>query len=101
MHPHSSLLLVGWFVGYPPLPAPTGGACDPLEIECVRAIASSSEGDATIVFIKARADDPARPGQWVRCVYEQRRASPPCEVLDIVDSGMLEARCGAAPVCPR
>lgn len=83
-------------------PPATGlGACDPLPIECVRTIASRQQDDRTIVYITPAAQDPARPGQWVHCQHKDRPPSPPCQVLDIVDSGMLEASCHAtSPICP-
>ncbi len=90
----------------PNLPAATPpaaglGACDPLPIECVRSIASRQQDDRTIVYITPAAHDLARPGQWVHCQHKDRPPSPPCQVLDIVDSGMLEASCHAtSPICP-
>ncbi len=54
-----------------------------------------------IVYITPAARNPARPGQWVHCQHKDRPPSPPCQVLDIVDSGMLEASCpAAAPESP-
>jgi hypothetical protein len=69
---------------------------DSLPIDCVRAIASRQEDDRTIVYITLAEQGSVRPGQWVHCAHEDRPPSPPCEVLDIVDGGMLEARCGQA-----
>ncbi|MCY1060558.1 hypothetical protein [Nannocystis sp. SCPEA4] len=69
---------------------------DSLAIDCVRAIASRQEDDRTIVYITLAEPGSVRPGQWVHCAHEDRPPSPPCEVLDIVDGGMLEARCGQA-----
>lgn len=67
---------------------------DPLAIDCVRTIASRQEDDRTIVYITLAEPGSVRPGQWVHCAHEDRPPSPPCEILDIVDGGMLEARCG-------
>ncbi|MDC0722556.1 hypothetical protein POL25_37050 [Nannocystis sp. bb15-2] len=76
-------------------------ACDSLPIDCVRAIASRQEEGQTIVYITPAETGRVRMGQWVHCERKDRPPSPPCEVLDIVDAGMLEARCGdAAPTCP-
>lgn len=69
---------------------------DSLAIDCVRAIASRQEADRTIVYITLAEPDSVRPGQWVHCAHKDRPPSPPCEVLDIVDGGMLEARCNQA-----
>jgi len=69
---------------------------DSLPIECVRTIASRQEDDRTIVYITLAEKGSVRPGQWVHCAHKDRPPSPPCEVLDIVDGGMLEARCGQA-----
>jgi len=84
-----------------PPPATGLSACEPLPIRCIRAIASRHEDDHAIVYITPGEQDRARPGQWVRCAHEDRPPSPPCRILDIVDSGMLEASCpDAAPRCP-
>lgn len=69
---------------------------DSLPVDCVRTIASRREDDRTIVYITLAEPDSVRPGQWVHCAHKDRPPSPPCEVLDIVDGGMLEARCANA-----
>ncbi|MDC0668359.1 hypothetical protein [Nannocystis radixulma] len=69
---------------------------DSLAIDCARAIASRQEDDRTIVYITLAEPGSVRPGQWVHCAHKDRPPSPPCEVLDIVDGGMLEARCNQA-----
>lgn len=82
----------------PPAPTPATGRDerDSLPIDCVRSIASRQEDDRTIVYITPADKGSVRPGQWVHCAHQDRPPSPPCEVLDIVDGGMLEARCGQA-----
>ncbi len=67
---------------------------DSLPIGCERAIASREEDGRTIVYITPAEEGGARPGQWVHCAYRDRPPSTACEVLDIVDGGMLEASCG-------
>lgn len=68
---------------------------DSLSIGCERAIASRQEGGRTIVYITPTEKGRVRPGQWVHCEgKEDRPPSAACEVLDIVDGGMLEASCG-------
>ena len=67
---------------------------DSLSIGCERAIASRQEDGRTIVYITPTEEGRARPGQWVHCAYPDRPPSPACEVRDVVDGGMLEARCG-------
>lgn len=67
---------------------------DSLSIGCERAIASRQEGGRTIVYITPTEKERAKPGQWVHCENEDRPPSTACEVLAIVDGGMLEARCG-------
>lgn len=67
---------------------------DSLSIGCERAIASRQEDGRTIVYITPTEKGRARPGQWVHCAYPDRPPSTACEVLDVVDGGMLEASCG-------
>ncbi|MFZ6186048.1 hypothetical protein [Nannocystis pusilla] len=67
---------------------------DSLSIGCERAIASRQEDGRTIVYITPTEKGRARPGQWVHCAYRDRPPSTACEVLDVVDGGMLEASCG-------
>ncbi|MFY0536948.1 hypothetical protein [Nannocystis pusilla] len=67
---------------------------DSLSIGCERAIASRQEDGRTIVYITPTEKGRARPGQWVHCENKDRPPSTACEVLDIVDGGMLEASCG-------
>ncbi|WAS94141.1 hypothetical protein [Nannocystis punicea] len=67
---------------------------DSLPIDCEGAIASRQEDERTIVYITPTQKDSARPGQWVHCAWKDRPPSSACEVLDIVDGGMLEASCG-------
>lgn len=76
--------------------------CDPIPLACTKTIASRQEGDRMIVYITPPERHGVRPGQWIHCVHDDRPPSPPCEILDIVDGGMLEGRCGeAGPSCAR
>ncbi|MCY1010958.1 hypothetical protein OV079_36410 [Nannocystis pusilla] len=67
---------------------------DSLSIGCERAIASRQEDGRTIVYITPTEKGSAKPGQWVHCAGKDRPPSTACEVLGIVDGGMLEASCG-------